>query len=255
MDHSEESRLLGRALKERREAMGISPEEMNDSLLTPYSDLSSLRRIERGENRIDRDVLLAMLKTLGVNDEAEINYYLSLGKWAPLTAYEVDCFCHPAQLQKVRETVNDNKPPGIVIENETGSTSFLPWAKLSKEIDDKLLPQVYSMPGGSHAVLRDHIEADGSVKKDWLIRVVNAKGVVIAGIWFGGDPEKEWAIDGLVRIGPAKTSQAKPHRVWEVYGRYSDSTYRKIGGVLGPKTYGIPNPSIDPPVGRERAAL
>lgn len=112
----------------------------------------------------------------------------------------------------------DELPPGVSIEARNGE--FVSWRRLEREIKGRILPQVDALNDKwSDIKLADH-----HGKKDWIIEVLDKSGHVIANVWFGPNPLKNWASDGRVRVGPPDA----PPRVWQVYQRYSDGSYRRL---------------------------
>ena len=104
---------------------------------------------------------------------------------------------HTSYPEQVLWAVNENGVAGITIGSADGQ--FVPWPSLKQEIEAKLLPQVYSLPVGSPIITKDF---EG--RRDWIVSVLNPEGTEIGHMWFGGDPEKEWAFDGLVRSWPSQ---------------------------------------------------
>jgi len=79
---------------------------------------------------------------------------------------------------------------------ERHDEEFLPWDILRDELERMLLPQI--LPKSDGYSFRT---ADYNGKKDWLVRIVDPQGEEYCAVWFGGDPEANWAFDGCVRIG------------------------------------------------------
>lgn len=112
----------------------------------------------------------------------------------------------------------DELPAGISIEARDGE--FVSWRRLEREIKGRILPQVDALNNKwSEVKLAEH-----HGKKDWVIQVLDHKGNEIANVWFGPNPLKNWTYDGLVRVGPPDA----PARVWQVYQRHSDGSYRRL---------------------------
>ena len=127
----------------------------------------------------------------------------------------------------------DGKPAGICINSCTAGI-FIPWPELKSEIEERLLPQaVRAVPAGSTIVLGEF-----RGRKDWLVQIVNPDGKIVGCVWFGPDPGKKWAWDGLVRLGDAPNDHTAV--VWQVYQRYSDSSYRILNTLDLPQ---IPEPT------------
>lgn len=129
--------------------------------------------------------------------------------------------------QLVHWAVDDGKPPGICVDNP--AEDFVSWTELELEIEERLLPQaVRVVPLGSsvklgtfHGIVNHHI------------RLINPAGDPIGYVWFGKNPDKGWAYDGLVRIGDAPSDHEAV--VWQLFQRYSDGTYRRIRAYDGPR--------------------
>ena len=117
--------------------------------------------------------------------------------------------------QQVRWGPVDGREAGVFI---NGYDGFFPWIKLEEEIQQRLLPQVSEVPHGSTVALKD---LEG--KRDWVVQIIGPRGNEIGNIWLGPDPSKDWAYDGLVRVG----KPGAPPVVWDTFQRYSDGSYRK----------------------------
>jgi hypothetical protein len=121
--------------------------------------------------------------------------------------------------QRVKWKPDLNGESGIEIISYPGG--FVRWEHLKREIESSLLPSVRNLP--LHCtVSRGMFRGRGN----WIVRVLDDVGSELANIWFGGDPEKDWRFDGLVRIGPGQKSTG--HVVWQTWQRYSNGTYRRI---------------------------
>lgn len=118
--------------------------------------------------------------------------------------------------QSVRWGPVDGYEPGICVDN--CETTFIPWGELINELEEKLLPQVGKAPSGSTVMV-----VDWQGRDEWVVQIVSRAGNSIGHIWFGPDPSRDWAFDGLVRVGYPST----PAVVWGVFQRYSDGSYRK----------------------------
>ena len=125
--------------------------------------------------------------------------------------------------QKVRWGVNDGKEPGISI-TETGE--FIDWDDLKPEIETRLLNQVSKIPVGSTVELG---ELNG--RTNWIVKVLDSNGTDIAHVWFGGNANKDWEWDGVVRVGNPKAEMGDPI-VWQGFVRYSDGSYRRIENFI-----------------------
>src|ERR1041384_5216946 len=112
--------------------------------------------------------------------------------------------------QQTRWGPVDGKPAGIcIIACDTGK--FIPWDQLKPEIETKLLNQLGRVLSPAYTVSL----ADFRGRRDWIVSVGDSDGKEIANVWFGPDPDKEWAWDGLVRVGEAKKDYS--HVVWQVF--------------------------------------
>jgi len=121
-----------------------------------------------------------------------------------------------AEAQETRWGPVDGLLAGISINSM--NREFVGWEELEAEIKLRILPQVKAVHNWSGIRLVDHYG-----KKNWIIQVLDKGGQEIGNIWFGPDPLKNWAYDGLVRVGMPKT----PPEVWQVFRRYSDGSYRR----------------------------
>ncbi len=99
----------------------------------------------------------------------------------------------------------------------------MPWSELKEELQNKLLSQLFAKPDGYSFATNDY-----HGKKDWLVRVVNDKGEVYCGVWFGDNPDAGWGFDGMVRVGDPSDA---PH-VWQTYQRCSDGSYRRLSSLV-----------------------
>ena len=138
------------------------------------------------------------------------------------SAFPVTEFVEPAEAQLVRWGPVDHMPPGICIGDCKGGT-FVPWIDLKIEVEDMLLPQVRRVPIGSTVQLRDLGD-----RKNWIVRIINPKGLHIGEIWFGPDADSKWKWDGLVRVGGFRVEGPDHRLVWQVFQRYSDGSYRRV---------------------------
>lgn len=110
----------------------------------------------------------------------------------------------------------DGLAAGITV---NGREHLIPWKELEEEIRIRVLPQVKELDERWASI--HTIEHRG--KKDWIIQVLDKEGKDIAHVWFGPNPNKDWAYDGLVRVGEPEA----PAKVWQVYQRFSDGSYRR----------------------------
>jgi hypothetical protein len=217
---------LGRRIKDLREQGDLSRKEVTAAINPFFSyEIRSLQRIENGERRPNRHRLIVILAVgIGEKRVAAINDTLALAKYSPLTFEEVDKYklisvMQTAEPQVVSWGPKDGKPAGI--STEPGGF-FMPWEELKLEIELKLLNQLgRHIPPNCRVVLDDF-----RGRKDWLARIVGPDAKFLGDIWFGPDPDKQWAFDGLVRVGEAGNDDVAV--VWQTFQRYSDGTYRRI---------------------------
>lgn len=112
-------------------------------------------------------------------------------------------------------------PSGIILDDD--ETQFVPWEKLRGEIEEELLPNVRMVPVGSTVELGDYFG-----RKEWIIRIIDQNGLEVGNVWFGGDPLKDYAYDGLVRLGiPTEDKTVRP-TVWQVFQRHSNGLYFRV---------------------------
>lgn len=122
--------------------------------------------------------------------------------------------------QKVFWSVNQGSKPGAFINSFKGA--FIDWDDLKKELEKNVITQCPRIiPVKSKVAL-----ADFYGKKDWVIHIVDSKANIIGDIWLGGNPLKNWYLDGLVRIG--FTISDTEWEVYQILQRYSDGSYRII---------------------------
>lgn len=118
------------------------------------------------------------------------------------------------QPQEVDWEPNDNSlGPGLRV---SGSDEFVPWITLKSELEQYVLVQIPRIPVGSTLIMADH-----GGKQNWLVHVIGPNEEIIADVWIGNNPIKDWEFDGLIRIGRA----TNPPEVWSTFQRYTDSTY------------------------------
>lgn len=110
---------------------------------------------------------------------------------------------------------------GIAVESAEG-TSFVPWDKLKVELELNLLSQMGRVLGSRSYTLET---AEFHGRKDWLVHIVDDAKKSVGSVWLGGDPDKGWQWDGLVRVGHAPNEHTA--KVWQVFTRYSDGSYRR----------------------------
>jgi len=122
--------------------------------------------------------------------------------------------------QQVRWVPVDGRDAGISLDSLEGQ--FIPWDQLRLEVQTRLLNQLgRSLPAGCSVVLQDF-----HGRPNWLVRVVDPKGGVVADVWFGPDPDSRWRFDGRVRVGLALDDHHA--EVWQVFERFSDGSYRRL---------------------------
>jgi hypothetical protein len=127
--------------------------------------------------------------------------------------------------QLVRWGPSDTLPAGIrVMAKDSSEVDFVEWPKLSREIEQNLMPQLFANPKGFKFALHDH-----NGKRDWLVQVRDVRGEWYCDVWFGNAPEHGWRFDGLIRVGDPNDSTP----VWQTYQRYSDGTYRRGNSLTG----------------------
>lgn len=153
--------------------------------------------------------------------------FVALPNWTSLSSIRG----HPPEALGVpraqRVTWRGLITPGISIDDEPGV--FIPWSQLKPEIEEQLLPKAARVvPAGSTITPGEFHGQPG-----FRVLIVNPKGKVIGRVWFGKNPEKDWAHDGLVRIGDAPTDYTWV--VWQVYQRYSDGTYLLLRALDKPE--------------------
>lgn len=125
--------------------------------------------------------------------------------------------------QKLFWGVNFGGPPGAYIEGLNGH--FIPWNQLCIELIKQVansLPKKIPIP--ATISLDNHFQ-----KKNWIIKIYDRNGNHSGDLWIGSNPEKNWAMDGKIRIG--KTISDYEWVVWQVYERYSDGSYRLIRSI------------------------
>lgn len=128
------------------------------------------------------------------------------------------------QAERIRWGPSDGLPAGIRILDEFGAErGFTPWEALKTELEIKLLPQIFADPSGFSFSTAEH-----RGKPDWLVQVVDAQKEPFCHVWFGPDPERNFAFDGLVRVGDPDA----PPSVWQTYQRYSDGSYQRLSATV-----------------------
>lgn len=121
------------------------------------------------------------------------------------------------QAQLTRWGPTDGRSPGILITN-SGANEFIPWTELKPDVERRLLCQL-----GLHLPANCSVELDEfHGRENWLVRILDREGKPLGYVWFGTDADKEWAYDGLVRVGNENCV------VWQTFQRYSDGSYWRI---------------------------
>ena len=124
--------------------------------------------------------------------------------------------CKP---QKVRWVASGPKGAGVTVRNvDSHFEQFITWRDLEPELAARLIPQVLRNPAGCRFE-----KGDFGGKQDWVVRLLDAEGKAIGYLWLGGDADRNFTWDGLVRVGGNV-----PPPVWQIYERYSDGTYRRL---------------------------
>jgi transcriptional regulator with XRE-family HTH domain len=223
-------RQLGQAIRQFRERKGLSRKDVVVALGRDPDDTRSLQRYENGERLPPRETLIAILAAEGKEtDTEEINDLVKLA-YDPPSADELrrhELLPMPIAVpQKTRWGPPDRKEAGISIIDDPDGL-FIYWIDLKIEIEQKLLCQL-----GRHIPDGCKVKVDAfHGRQNWLVRVVTPDtNKNIGYVWFGGDPEKNWAFDGLVRVGDAPNDYEA--EVWQVFQRYSDGSYRRIEAKL-----------------------
>jgi len=112
---------------------------------------------------------------------------------------------------------NNGEPAGICI-TSSAAAEFVPWKILKPEIQTRLFTQL-----GDHIPLKCTAAlGDYKGRPDWLTLIIDPDGKQVGEVWFGTDPDTNWAYDGLVRVGN------DTYVVWQVFQRYSDGSYHRI---------------------------
>lgn len=119
--------------------------------------------------------------------------------------------------------VNFGGKPGAIIDELGGR--FISWKTLKSELEKQVInsiPGVIQIP--ARVELSDHYE-----KKDWIIKIIDKNGSHVGDVWIGSNPENSWRMDGKIRIG--RTISDKEWKVWQVYERFSDGSYRVLRSI------------------------
>ncbi len=220
-------RELGITLRRLREERDLSQKEVLTAVEPEYGvcDGTTLRRYEKGVMRPPKRLLLLMLtKAFGVRDSARVGRILRLAEYmlTPNDFAQYGLQATQVEPQRILWGANVHRPPGIVITSSTPE-EFVPWSELKPELEAGLLNQLgRHIPAGCTLAL-DVFEE----RPDWLVRIVSPDAERIGDVWFGNNPDDDWNYDGFVRAGIAYAKYIA--EVWQVFQRYSDGSYRRIG--------------------------
>jgi hypothetical protein len=125
-------------------------------------------------------------------------------------------------LERVRWIPKSESGPGIIIQSQ--GNQFVPWEILKKETEELLLPLVSQITKRSTVTTASHNGQD-----NFVVRIIDPEGKTVGSVWFGSDPYKDWANDGLVRIGRSVHAGApNGAEVWLITERLNDGTYRVL---------------------------
>ena len=234
---------LGSMLRELRLKRGLTQEKVVEAVAAlesedRYWDDRTLRRYESGEIRPPRTALiLTVVKALKETDPEKVNRILHVADYATLISEEMSRYGlsqdrlrvtsntpmpspEPQKKPEPQETLwgpNNGMPPGICI-TSSAAGEFVPWSELEPEIETRLFNQLGDhIPPNCRAVLGDY-----KGRPSWLTLIIDPHGKQVGEVWFGTDPDTNWAYDGLVRVGN------DTYVVWQVFQRYSDGLYRRI---------------------------
>jgi len=120
--------------------------------------------------------------------------------------------------QKVFWAVNQGFKAGVFINSFKGE--FLEWDLIKKELEEKVITQCPRiLPPGCKVSLQDFYG-----KKDWIIKIIDKENNIKGSVWIGGNPLKNWLLDGFVRIGITRNDTS--WEVFQILQRYSDGSYR-----------------------------
>ena len=133
--------------------------------------------------------------------------------------------------QRVRWNSGYNREggPGLEVESEQG-VDFIPWEELKLEIENELFYHLGRVLGDAKYTAE---LSDFHGRKNHLMGIVKESGEKVGSIWLGTDPYSGWKWDGLVRVG--KAINEHEHKVWQIFERYSDRTYRRIEALDTPE--------------------
>lgn len=245
---------LGSMLRELRLKKDLTQEEVVEAVGTldsekkhRYYDARTLRRYERGEVRPPRIVLiLTLVAVIKEADARIVNRILQVADYAVLTWEEISQYGlrhSPPEPQKTFWGPNFGMDPGIYIAN-SGIGEFVPFKELKPEIETTLFNQLGEhIPPKCTAGLADWHE-----RPNWLTTIIDPAGNKVGAVWFGTDPDDNWAYDGLVRVGVALSDDEAI--VWQVFQRHSDGSYRRMRKQL-PRLQGVAVDSSQSPANRE----
>lgn len=218
---------LGETIREIRNRKGLTLEEVSERISPYYSEGSAIRRLEAGKRwpKNREHLVMLLVRGLGFRDLERLNQILIEAGFDKVDMDEQSKYKLQQDIpatapysQLVRWAPTDGGVAGIFINSVGGP--FIPWAELKQEIEKRLLPKVAKIPPGSTVRSQEHEK-----HRDFVVRIVSVEGKEVGSVWFGPDPYKKWAWDGLVRVGWAKSAGAPETVVWHVTQRYSDGSY------------------------------
>jgi 3D (Asp-Asp-Asp) domain-containing protein len=126
--------------------------------------------------------------------------------------------------QKVFWSTNQGFKAGVFINSFEGP--FIEWKKIKEELETKVITQCPRIiPVGSRVEVGDFYG-----KKNWVIWIYDKHDKEIGSVWIGGNPLKQWYLDGLIRVG--KTFSDTDWKVYQVMQRYSDGSYRIVQSLV-----------------------
>jgi transcriptional regulator with XRE-family HTH domain len=191
----------------------------------------TFRRYESGERRPSREDLIRILvDNFNVIDRPTIERALRLAKYSGLSAQEIvfhNIKNNPKSKtmntplrrpQSVRWGPTDGREPGIICYYDSSESEFVPWAELKPQIESRLLNQIaFHLPADCQVILDSYRN-----RPNWLVRIVDSRKNNLGYVWFGTDPDSNWAFDGLIRAGN------DTYIVWQVFQRHSDGSYTRV---------------------------
>jgi hypothetical protein len=214
-------------------------------------------RVENSGHKPPREKLLEILiRNLKVSDTVEINRFLDLYGLRLLMMEDCKTYNLPAAAftpPSSGETYTSPMTDETTFKNPTGNApvpqevkwrakwaediqgssgmiidkdpnQFIPWDVVRMEIHEHVLPNLRMVPIGSSVVLGEY-----HGRLDWVIRILDPHGVEIGNVWIGGDPLNDYTFDGLVRAGIPEEDKTRMPTVWQVFQRYSNGTYIRVG--------------------------